>query len=129
MKKLSVIFLTVLMIFAVGCAEEFEPASVQIEYGVDKGYFNVKESDSELTVREIWKYYEDEIEVTEKVDSDKVYPYIYLRFFDEDKKKSVILTVFDDGTCCIGDDMETTYTVTNGRNVYLQLCEFYEDID
>ena len=52
-----------------------------------------------------------------------------MEFYDEDKSTLLIFTIYDNGSCCLGREYEEFYTVEDGRQKYIDLCEFYEAYD
>ena len=55
--------------------------------------------------------------------------YIYMCFYNEDQSTLGIFTMYENGACCLGEDFKTFYTVDDGENVYLELCDLYTEYE
>lgn len=53
--------------------------------------------------------------------------YILFRFYDKEWKKECVYVIYENGVCCIGRDYDTFYTIENGRTVYMDLADMYEN--
>lgn len=53
--------------------------------------------------------------------------YITFRFYNEDVSEEALFTIYENGSCCIGRDYDTFYTVEKGRTAYMDLAELYEN--
>ena len=51
------------------------------------------------------------------------------RFYDENEDTFLIFTIYENGSCCLGEDYEDFYKVTDGRQKYIDLCDLYSSFE
>lgn len=132
LKKITLLLLCVcLAVCMVGCGgdeyDNFKPAIVEIvdNLGGDRYEYVVED---ERLAKEMWEKF-DSLSIIEDNSAQVGSSYLYLEFYNKDKSTKAIFTIYENGSCCLGDDYETFYAVEGGRTAYVELCEIYETYD
>ena len=119
-----------LMLCAVGCGDEkydaydnFEPAGVYVIDYIYGSQYDIDIADAEYAQKMLKAFKELDINTT--LEGEMGTAYLYLRFYDEDQSTLLIFTIYENGSCCLGEDYEDFYTVTGGRQAYIDLCDLY----
>lgn len=132
-KKSVALILAICLCFCfVGCGAEevysdydnFEPAGVYIVDLIGGTKFPTTIDDPEFAQTLFDKFDSLEINTDEEGEIDA--SYLYLRFYNEDQSTLVIFTIYENGSCCLGEEFEEFYKVVDGRQAYIDLCELYE---
>lgn len=130
-KNLLVIVISVCLVFCmVGCGDEndkFNPVGVRVVESIGGSQYDTV-IDDEKTVKKMWKVL-DKLAIDESTTAEMGTAYIYMCFYNEDQSELGIFTVYENGACCLGEDFKTFYTVDDGENVYLQLCDIYTEYE
>ena len=71
----------------------------------------------------------DKLEVKTDEEGQIDVSYLYLRFYNEDLSTYIIFTIYENGSCCLGEEFEDFYKVENGRQAYVDLVELYESYE
>ena len=131
-RVITVLLVLCLSVCAVGCAEEkydeydnFKPAGVLIMDCLTGKQYETH-IDDEKYANIMFNAFE-ELTIDTKTEGEVGSAYLYMRFYDEDQSTMVIFTIYDNGSCCLGEDFTEYYTVENGRQKYIDLCELYEE--
>ena len=130
-KKIFALLLALCCAFCVvGCEEkydkydDFEPAGVLVVDCINGNQYekNIDNADFAEDMLNEFK----RLDIDTDTDGKMGYSYLYMRFYDENQSTFLIFTIYDNGSCCLGEEYYDFYTVTNGRQAYIDLCEFYE---
>ena len=130
-KKLTAMLLALCFVLcAVGCEEvyapydNFKPAGVLIIDCISGNEYetNIKNADFAEKMLKEFKKLDIDTETEGEIDS----AYLYMRFYDESESTLLIFTIYENGSCCLGEEYEDFYKVADGRQAYIDLCEFYE---
>ncbi len=132
LKKSIALTLTLCLIFCfVGCGEEsysdydnFEPAGVYIVDLIGGQKYKTDIDDAKFAQKMFDEFDALDINTDEEGEIDA--SYLYLRFYNEDKSTYIIFTIYENGSCCLGEEFKEFYTVTGGRQAYTDLCKLYE---
>ena len=135
-KKIVTLMLAMALCFCiVGCGEEseypdydnFEPAGVYIVdlIGGEKYKKNIDDPEFAKTMFEAF----DALEVKTEEEGEIDAAYLYLRFYNADLSTYIIFTIYENGSCCLGEEFKDFYKVENGRQAYIDLCELYESYE
>lgn len=134
MKKIKIIFSILLaiglLICTAGCAEAddfngFDPTAVRVVEKAEGVQYDTTIEDKEVT-QKLWNRFK-EIDISEEPDGTIGSAYIYLCFYNDNDSRLGVFTLYDNGSCCLGEDFNTLYTVANGRETYLDLCDIYDE--
>lgn len=110
----------------VGCGGEsdgFQPVGVKVVESIgDTNYETL--IDDEQTAKKMWKTFDSLIVDTEEK-GEKGSSYLYMCFYDENQTSLGIFTIYENGSCCLGDDFENFYTISDGKSIYSELCDIY----
>lgn len=133
LKKSFALILTVcILLLTVGCGEKsydeydnFSPAGVYVIDCINGANYetNIEDADAAEKILSEFK----KLDINTSVDGEMSTSYLYLRFYDEEKATFLIFTIYDNGACCLGEDFEEFYTVTGGRQAYIDLCDLYAE--
>lgn len=132
-KKCAALILAICMIFcAVGCAEEeydeydnFDPVGVLVVDCIYGDKYETQIEDADYAKKMLDKF--KELEINTEVEGEIGTAYLYLRFYDKGAATMLIFTIYENGSCCLGEDFTEIYTVTNGVRAYSELCEMYTE--
>lgn len=128
-KSLLAVILTLCLAFCfAGCGDEydnFEPVGVQIIESIAGVQYEVNIDDLKTT-KKMWSTF-DTLTIDTEKEAEMGSAYLYLCFYDEDQSTLGIFTIYDNGSCCLGEDFQTFYAVDNGEQVYLDLCDIYTE--
>lgn len=131
LKRIMTSILVVCLVFcAVGCAEtdetydNFKPAGVLIVDCIsgDQHETNIENADYAQQMLDAF----EELTIDTNTAGEMGTAYLYMRFYDESQTTFLIFTIYDNGSCCLGEEFYDFYTVVNGRQAYVDLCELYE---
>lgn len=132
LKKSFALILTVcILLLTVGCGEkyseydDFKPSSVYVVDCISGTKYEslIDNSKSAKIILDAFK----KLKINTDEEGEMGSSYLYLRFYDEDKSTMLIFTIYENGSCCLGEDFEEFYTVENGMQVYNDLCSLYGD--
>ena len=133
-KKITTLVLTLCLIFCVvGCAEKYEkydnfkPTGVYIVDCINGTQYKIDIDDAvyaQIMLDEFKK-----LDVNTSVEGEIDSSYLYLRFYNEDQSTFIIFTIYENGSCCLGEEFQDFYTVTGGRQAYIDLCNLYESYE
>lgn len=115
-----------LMLCCIGCGDEydnFKPVGVQIVESIGGLQYETLIEDEKIT-KEMWSIFES-LNIDTETEAKMGSSYLYMCFYNEDQSLLGIFTIYENGACCLGEDFTTFYTVTDGREVYLDLCDIY----
>lgn len=131
LKKIITLLLTLcLMLCVVGCAEKYEPydnfkpAGVLIVDCLNGVEYETHIDDAAYANTMLRAFKELNIDTT--TEGEVGSSYLYMRFYNEDQSTLLIFTIYENGSCCLGEEYEDFYTVIDGRQAYIDLCELYE---
>ena len=132
-RTLALITVIALMLFSVGCSESnddydnFKPAGVFIVdcMGEDKYETDIDNAEHAEEMLNEFKKLEIDTDSEGEIGS----AYLYMRFYDENSDTFLIFTIYENGSCCLGEDYENFYKVTDGRQKYIDLCGLYESYE
>ena len=127
LKNALTVIISICLVFClVGCGDEydnFDPVGVSIVESLSGKQYETL-IDDEKTAKKMWRIF-DSLVVNDDAEAELGTAYIYMCFYNEDKSTLGIFTIYENGTCCLGEDFETLYTVNDGENVYMELCDIY----
>ncbi len=127
LKNVIALFLAFcLMLCLVGCGDEyddFKPVGVRVVESIGGTQYETMIEDEEIA-KQMWNTFED-IEIDIETEAEMGSSYLYMCLYNEDQSTLAIFTIYENGACCLGEDFTTFYTVTDGINVYLELCDIY----
>ena len=130
-KTITLILAICLSVCFAGCTEEvysdydnFEPAGVYIVDLIGGTKYPTEITDAEYA-QKIFDAF-DALEINTEEEGEMDVSYLYLRFYNADKSTLVIFTIYENGSCCLGEEFDEFYKVTDGRQAYIDLCELYE---
>lgn len=121
-----------LMLCMVGCGagdeyDNFVPAGVSIVESIGGAEFETLVEDATLA-QQMWDKFDDlTIDTTQRGEVGSAY--LYMCFYNTDKSTLAIFTIYENGSCCLGEDFETFYVVENGENIFVELCDMYTDYE
>lgn len=126
----AAIFLT---LFSVGCSEKyddydsFKPAGVYIvdRIGDEKYETDIDNADYAQKMLDEFK----KLNIDTDTEGEMGSAYLYMRFYDENEDTFLIFTIYENGSCCLGEDYEDFYKVTDGRQKYIDLCDLYSSFE
>ncbi len=129
---ISILVAFILLFCAVGCAETddfdgFEPVGVVVVENINGTKYDSKVDDYETT-QKLWSKFK-KLDINEEADGSVGSSYLYLCFYDKSETTLGVFTIYDNGCCCLGEDFNTLYTVTDGRSAYLELCDIYTETE
>lgn len=129
-KKIITMLLTLcLLIYTVGCAEKyeeydnFEPACVEIVDNIEGEEYKTVIDDADYAKKMLDAF--KKLNINTQTEGEMGTSYLNLCFYDENLETKLVFTIYENGACCLGEDYEDFYTVTNGRQAYIDLCELY----
>lgn len=123
---LAIVISACLLLCMVGCGDEydnFDPVGVRVVEAIGGSQYETV-IDDQKTAQKMWKVF-DTLYIDETTPAEMGTAYIYMCFYNEDQSTLGIFTIYENGACCLGEDFETFYTVYDGVNVYLELCDIY----
>lgn len=133
-KKSITLFLVLCLVFGtVGCAERypdydnFKPAGVYIVDCINGTKYKTDIKDADYAKKIFDEF--DKLKVNTLSEGEMDASYLYLRFYNEDQSTLIIFTIYENGSCCLGEEFKDFYTVTGGRQAYIDLCELYESYE
>ena len=132
-KSIALLLALCLMLWAVGCAEKydeydnFEPAGVYIVDCINGTQYKTDIADADYAEKMLDEF--EKLDINTALDGEVGSSYLYMRFYNEDQSTLLIFTIYENGSCCLGEEYEDFYTVTGGRQAYIDLCEFYESYE
>ena len=134
-KSIAVILALAVCLCFVGCStgsgyddyDDFEPAGVYIIdlIGGTKYPTNIDDPKFAQTMFDAFEALDIDTNTAGQIDAS----YLYLRFYNEDLSTYIIFTIYENGSCCLGEEFKEFYTVKNGRQAYIDLCELYESYE
>ncbi len=126
-KKLISIIIVFIMLFCIsGCGVNnggFSPVGVKVVESIGGTHYETLIDDEE-TAKKMWKTFDSLIIDTEEK-GEMGSSYLYMCFYDENQTSLGIFTIYENGTCCLGEDFENFYTVSDGKSIYSELCDIY----
>lgn len=123
---LVIVISACLLLCMVGCGDEydnFKPVGVRVVESIAGSQYETLIDDAK-TAQKMWKVF-DTLVIDESTTAEMGTAYIYMCFYNEDQSTLGIFTIYENGVCCLGEDFKTFYTVEDGVNVYLELCDIY----
>lgn len=130
-KKIIAILLALCFVFCIaGCEESydaydnFQPAGVLIVDCINGNEYETHIDDADFAEKMLNEFKKLDIDTDKEGELGS--SYLYMRFYDENQSTLLIFTIYDNGSCCLGEEYYDFYTVTDGRQAYIDLCEFYE---
>ncbi len=133
MKKIklavSVILAFCLMLCLLGCAETdefegFDPIGVRVVENVSGVTYQTDIDDKEY-VDKLWNKFK-RLDTDDYEDGEMGSSYIYMCFYDAEQTLAVF-TMYNNGSCCLGEDFKTFYAIKNGVQAYLDFCEIHTE--
>lgn len=128
LKKVTALILTFCIAFCLlGCGDEyskFSPSGVEIVDRLNSSQYEYQIDDEE-TAEKMWKMYKG-LEIYENSEAELGEAYLFMRFYNKDGSTEAVFTIYENGSCCLGYDYDTLYTVEDGRSAYMEFCELYE---
>ena len=127
-RVIAVIMSVCLMLCFVGCGEgdeydNFDPVGVRVVESIGGTQFETVIDDEKIT-KKMWNTFDNLVIDTESR-GEMGSSYIYMCFYNEDQSTLGIFTIYENGACCLGEDFERFYTVTDGEEIYMELCDIY----
>ena len=132
-RAIALILVLCLAFCTVGCAGEekyeeydnFKPAGVYIVDCISGKQYETHIEDEKYAnvMLDAFK----ELTIDTNTEGEIGAAYLYLRFYDETQSTMLIFTIYDNGSCCLGEDYQEFYTVEDGMQKYIDLCELYEE--
>lgn len=127
-KNIIALVLTVCLVVGLtGCGgdeyDNFEPVGVQVVECIGGSQYETLIEDKEIA-QKMWNTFQN-INIDTDTEAEQGYSYLYMCLYNEDQSVLAIFTIYENGACCLGEDFQTFYTVTDGRDVYLDLCDIY----
>lgn len=132
-KTTALLLLLCLMLCASGCADDYEdynnfkPAGVYIVDCINGENYETNIDDADYADKMLKEF--KKLEIDTATEGEIGSAYLYMRFYDEDQSTLLIFTIYENGSCCLGEDYEEFYKVTNGRQKYIDLCDMYATYD
>lgn len=136
-KTLAVAMALVLCFCVIGCEDDvsypdydnFEPAGVYINDFIGGEHYKTDIEDAEFAQKMFDKF--DSLEINTEKQGEIDAAYLYLRFYNQDKSTLIIFSIYENGSCCLGEQFgkDEIYTVENGRQAYIDLCSLYESYE
>lgn len=130
LKNIIAIVLSLCIVFCVtGCSEEtdpydnFKPIGVYVVENMGSRQFESHIEDKELT-QKMWQVV-DKLNIDETKRGSMGSAYIYMCFYDENESTLGIFTIYENGSCCVGEEFENFYTVVDGENVFMEFYNLY----
>lgn len=131
LKRAIALLLVVCVAFClVGCGDaysKFKPTGVDIIDRISDDQYEYSIDDEEITTQ-MWKIFKG-LEIYENDEAELGEAYLHMTFYNENRATEAVFTIYENGSCCMGYDYQTLYTVENGRSAYIELCELYESYD
>ena len=134
-KSIALILAFAVCFCIVGCSEksgyddydDFEPAGVYIVdlIGGTKHPTHIKNPEFAEVMFDAF----EDLKINTDQEGTMDASYLYLRFYNEDLSTYIIFTIYENGSCCLGEEFKEFYTVENGRQAYIDLCELYESYE
>lgn len=131
-KKFVAIVLSIcLLLTFVGCGESndvydnFEPAGVTVVESIGSTQYETSIDDKE-TAQKMWDVFAN-LELNLDKRGEMGSSYIYMCFYNEDQSTLAIFTIYENGSCCLGEDFSSFYTVYNGEEVFMDIYDIYTD--
>lgn len=132
-KNVFAIVLSLSLIFCmVGCSEgdeydNFVPAGVCVVESINGAEFETMVEDAAVA-QKMWDIFDDLM-----IDTDQRgeigSAYLYMCFYNEDQSTLAIFTIYENGSCCLGEDFATFYTVDDGADIFVELCDIYTEYE
>lgn len=119
-----------LVVSCVGCGgqdvyDDFDPVGVYVVETLGENQIETN-IDDEKIAKKMWKTF-DNLYIDTEQRGRMGSSYIYMCFYNEDESTLAIFTIYENGACCLGEDFENFYTVTNGEDAYMEFYETYTD--
>ncbi len=130
-KSLISIFVIICLCFCMaGCGEKdefenFDPIGVRVVENAAGVQYETNIDDKAVTQR-LWNRFID-LDIDEDEEGEMGSAYIYLCFYDDSETTLGVFTIYENGSCCLGEDFDTFYVVEDGVQVYLDLSEIYTE--
>lgn len=128
---ISLIIVFSMMFCLGGCdTDEFDgfvPTKVRVVDYLRGSQNEVVIEDSETT-QKLWQRFKD-LYIDTDTEGEMGSSYLYLCFYNDDQSTLAIFTIYDNGSCCLGEDFKTFYTVRNGYEEYNEMCNIYTNYD
>ncbi len=126
----SLILAMCLTFCAVGCGqsdefEDFDPIGVRIVENAAGAQYETNIDDKEIT-QKLWNRFID-LDIDDEEEGEIGSAYIYLCFYDDSETTLGVFTIYENGSCCLGEDFDTFYVVDDGVQVYIDLCDIYTE--
>lgn len=126
-KKIIALLLSLCFVFCMaGCADEFDgfdPVGLRVVDCIRGTQYETNIDDEDMA-KQLWEKFKS-LDIDTETPSEMGTSYLYLCFYNEDQSTLGIFTIYDNGACCLGEDFETFYTVNDGMNAYMELCDIY----
>ncbi|MDO4607822.1 MAG: hypothetical protein Q4B40_01350 [Clostridia bacterium] len=124
---ISVFVICCLCFCMIGCAEddEFDPIGVRVVENISGKQYEGSVNDKETT-QKLWNRFID-LDIDEEEKGEMGTAYIYFCFYDDAGSNLGIFTMYENGSCCLGEDFETFYVIPDGVQVYTDLCGIYTE--
>ena len=122
----AMIMCVCLMLGIVGCGDEydnFRPVGVRVVESIGGSQYETVIDDAK-TAKKMWNVF-DTLVIEEDKSAEMGSAYVYMCFYNEDQSALGVFTIYENGSCCLGEDFKTFYTVADGKEVYLELCDIY----
>ncbi len=133
MKKLKLIIALILALCLsfcmLGCEEDplanFNPVGLRVVEKSSGLEFETAIEDQAI-VQKFWQKF-NELEIIDDGTATMGTAYIYMCFYDESETTLGVFTVYNNGSCCMGEDFTTFYTITDGLQAYNDFCEIHDE--
>ena len=134
-KSIALIMVICIAFCAVGCSQEviypdydnFEPAGVYINDFIGGEHYK-KDINDPVFAKKLFEKF-DSLEINTDQEGELDAAYVYLRFYNEDYSTLIIFSIYENGSCCLGEEFEDLYTVKDGRQAYIDLVKLYESYE
>lgn len=130
MKTLKAIAITLVVVFtllASGCGEtNFSPNSMEMEQHASGVDVVVKASNDKKLTKNVWNLCTNVV-IDETTEGEMGAEYIYVAFFSDKTKDYAVFTLYSNGSCCLGEEFDVFYEVKNGKEIYDELLEYYNE--
>ena len=134
-KSMALIMTICLALYVTGCGQEasypeydnFEPAGVYINDFMGGEHYE-KDIDDPAFAKKMFEKF-DSLEINTDQEGELDSAYLYLRFYNEDYSTLIIFSIYENGSCCLGEEFENLYKVKDGRQAYIELVKLYESYE
>lgn len=127
---LSLIMVLCLSFCMTACGETdefdgFDPVGVLIIEKLNGQQIDTNIEDKKTT-QKLWDMFK-ELDINDEEDGKMGSAYVYMRFYDEDVNNIAVFTIYDNGSCCLGEEFDVFYSVTEGTKAYLDFYDVYTE--